>query len=358
MGGVAVIQPGLPHQQIEAFARTTVDHSGPVIGGLCIQIFIDGGAAFARFQQDVLIGLAVRVIGGEAVYQGKPRGCPFGGAIVGEFLCRSCTDLRVFICIFFIVTSAGNIHGFPIHGKHQIGIIVIESLPGDGPEDLEGDFLLPSIYCFLQRITMPLLDDLIAHGVLDAVGDRLTIIRDGIAPAIFLDCERTGGVVQRRIAIRHRILLGILLILNGIRHLLSPITFDPRIDSGFQPAVFQLLFTVAAVLRHREQVRQGVRQLHGGEVVQVAGDLVPALVCVITPSVLLADLMHLKRQLHRHVVKPGLEVGRLPHLGGVGGDGVRLEIGQGVAVVQVSIIGGAFRKAPVCQIVFFHDPFV
>ena len=68
--------------------------------------------------------------------------------------------------------------------------------------------------------------------------------------------------------------------------------------------------------------------------------------------------MHLKRQLHHHVVKPGLEVGRLPHLGGAGGDGVRLEIGQGVAVVQVSIIGGAFRKAPVCQIVFFHDPFV
>ena len=66
--------------------------------------------------------------------------------------------------------------------------------------------------------------------------------------------------------------------------------------------------------------------------------------------------MHLKRQLHRHVVKPGLEVGRLPHLGGVGGDGVRLEIGQFVAVVQV----GVARPfgAPVCQIVFFHDPFV
>ena len=78
VGGVAVVQPGLADQQVEAAGAAAVDHNGAVVRGVGLLVAIDGGiAALGLLQQDVLVGPPLVIIGGEAGHNSGP-----GGAII------------------------------------------------------------------------------------------------------------------------------------------------------------------------------------------------------------------------------------------------------------------------------------
>ena len=76
--GVAVVQPGLADQQVEAAGAAAVDHNGAVVRGVGLLVAIDGGiAALGLLQQDVLVGPPLVIIGGKAGHNSGP-----GGAII------------------------------------------------------------------------------------------------------------------------------------------------------------------------------------------------------------------------------------------------------------------------------------
>ena len=241
----------------------------------------------------------------------------------------------------------------PIHGEFQIGVLIVEGLAGDRLEDLEGDF-------FWIAGLVPLLHHLIVHRVLNAVGDPgdiagvILLIFDGpgTGPAE-LECTGQRPGLRSPISMTHRMFFNVVCIILGIvRNGDLNVHFflvDPGIDCRLHPAVLQLLRSIAAaVLLHGGGIPggKGIGQLHGGEAAQVAGDRF-SIDQAILPAVFTVLFPHLQGQLHHHIVEAGLEGGRLPLLGGPHRDGARLEVGEGVVVIEVGVarpLGAPFRQ--------------